>query len=400
MSGGGRGYLMLADITGYTRFLTGSELDHAQGILQDLFGALTERLQSPVVLSNVQGDAILAHAPAEQVPDGGVMLDSVEGLYCGFRERLAHMERNTTCGCAACANIPGLDLKLLTHFGDYVEHPLGGRDELSGPDVILVHRLLKNEVVARTGMAAYALFTEAAVAEIGLDDLFAGAPRYQQEDSEFGVIETRVLDMGPVWERHRVQTRVVLGPDTARWFPDISVELPAPPDVAWYYLTDPQERPRWYANVTSLDRRTLRDGRLAPGTEDHCAHGGGNVSRYTYVDILLHKHVTYDIWTPLGGAVRTSLIFEPTVTGTRVTVRMARPEAKGALRTGLLRLMAGRVVGKVVAEWRESLDCLVGYIAEQGMASGGAAPTPTVSADELAGLAKGTLGEPATPANA
>ena len=108
MSGGGRGYLMLADITGYTRFLTGSELDHAQGILHDLFGALTERLQSPVVLSNVQGDAILAHAPAEQVPDGGVMLDSVEGLYCGFRERLAHMERNTTCGCAACANIPGL----------------------------------------------------------------------------------------------------------------------------------------------------------------------------------------------------------------------------------------------------------------------------------------------------
>ncbi len=51
MSNGGRGYLVLADITGYTRFLTGSELDHAEGILRDPFGALTEQLQSPVVLS-------------------------------------------------------------------------------------------------------------------------------------------------------------------------------------------------------------------------------------------------------------------------------------------------------------------------------------------------------------
>ena len=396
MSISGRGYLVLADITGYTRFLTGSELDHAEGILQDLFGALTEQLQSPVVLSNIQGDAILAHAPAARAPDGGIMLNAVEGLYCGYRERLAHMERNTTCACAACANIPDLDLKLLVHFGDYVEHSLGGRNELSGLDVVLVHRLLKNEVVEQTGVAAYALFTEAAVAAIGLDAFFVAAPRYRQEDAELGVIETRVLDMGPLWERHRIQSRVVLGPETARWFPDTSVELPAPPDVAWYYLTDPQERPRWFANVTNLDRRTAKDGRLAPGTEDHCAHGGGNVSRYTYLDVLPHKHVTYDIWTPLGGAVRTSLILEPTATGTRVTVRAARPEATGALRTRLLRFMAGRIVGKVAAEWRESLDRLVGHIAEQGMASEGAALAPTLAAEELAALARDALA--ATPA--
>ncbi len=38
-----QGYLLIADITGYTRFLTGSELDHAQGILEGLFAVILER---------------------------------------------------------------------------------------------------------------------------------------------------------------------------------------------------------------------------------------------------------------------------------------------------------------------------------------------------------------------
>ena len=33
-----KGYLLIADITGYTIFLTSSELDHAQGILDALAG--------------------------------------------------------------------------------------------------------------------------------------------------------------------------------------------------------------------------------------------------------------------------------------------------------------------------------------------------------------------------
>jgi hypothetical protein len=151
-------YHLIADITGYTRFLTGSELDHARGILEQLFSALLDKLRSPFLLSNVQGDAILAHARARHIVDGGHVLDIVEGLYCGFAESLEHMLVNTTCTCAACRNNSNLDLKLLVHYGEYIKQNIAGRQELNGSEVILIHRLLKNSITSATGIRAYAVF--------------------------------------------------------------------------------------------------------------------------------------------------------------------------------------------------------------------------------------------------
>ena len=118
------GYLLIADITGYTRFLKDSELEHARGILEQLFSALLAKLRSPFVLSNIQGDAILAHARAGHVSDGRHVRDTVESLYCGFADALESMLHNTTCTCAACSNIAKLDLKLLVHHGTYVEQSI------------------------------------------------------------------------------------------------------------------------------------------------------------------------------------------------------------------------------------------------------------------------------------
>src|ERR1700674_100569 len=169
------GYLLIADITGYTRFLTGSELDHARGILEQLFSTLLDKLKSPFLLSNIQGDAILAHARAERVADGGHVLDIVENLYCGFAESLERMLVNTTCTCAACRNISNLDLKLVVHYGEYIEQDIADRKELSGPEVILIHRLMKNKITAATGIRAYAAFTEAAAAAARPKEHFARA---------------------------------------------------------------------------------------------------------------------------------------------------------------------------------------------------------------------------------
>lgn len=394
MAGSSRGYLVIADITGYTRFLTGSELEHAQGILEDLFESLTARLESPLTLSHIQGDAILAHAPVDLVQDASLVLDSVEGLYVGFRERLAHMERNTTCPCAACTNMQELDLKLLVHFGEYVEHALGGHQELSGPDVILVHRLLKNTVREETGIAAYALFTEAAIGEIGLDAAFADTRRYQFEDQDLGVIKTSVLDMGPVWERYRDQRRIVLGPDTKRFHPDITQVIEATPDVTWHYYLDPKLRPRWFVDVVKTDRQGAKNGRLSVGTKDHCAHGNGKVSINTFVDVVPHEHVTYDTALAMDCYVRASVIFEPHGSATRVTVRMAVPTGPGALRAKCVGLLGKLFFAKKVAQvWRESLQNLAALVAAEAAPPDSTSAQPTtIAGDALADLARRSLG--------
>ena len=58
-----QGFLLIADITGYTMFLTRSELDHAQGILDALFKSIFAEIKPPIMLSNLQGDAALTICP-------------------------------------------------------------------------------------------------------------------------------------------------------------------------------------------------------------------------------------------------------------------------------------------------------------------------------------------------
>ena len=50
---------------------------------------------------------------------------------------------------------------------------MGDREELLGADVIVVSRMMKNDVEERSGVRAYALLTEAATDAMKLGDLCA-----------------------------------------------------------------------------------------------------------------------------------------------------------------------------------------------------------------------------------
>jgi uncharacterized protein YndB with AHSA1/START domain len=353
-----QGYLLIADITGYTRFMQGSELDHARGILEGLFKALLAELQSPFVLSNVQGDAILAHARDPHVSDGHAVLDTVESLYFGFARELEHMILNTTCKCQACSNMADLDLKLLIHHGAYAEQEIAGRKELSGTEVILIHRLMKNTIAADAGIRAYAAFTEAAAEAINVADFFAGLTRHVEAVEGFPDVSLSVLDMQPRWEAQKSREVVVVEADDGLLCPEVAVDLPATPQRCWHYVNDPELRAKWVPNVVGLTRSKTESGRLTAGTVDHCAHGDGKTSVFTFIDVRPYDHVTFDIAIPLGGSARMSIVLEPKNGECRVAVRVARPAAPNVLSRTLLKLMSPRMAPMIHDHWRASFDGL------------------------------------------
>src|SRR5690242_3049653 len=155
------GYLLLADISGYTKFLTGTELEHAQAIIHELTTLVRDRLVPPMQFVKIEGDAVFCYADAARFRDGERFLELIECCYFDFSNRLLNMARNTTCRCSACAAIDSLDLKFLSHYGRFVIDSEAGAVDLAGPDVILVHRLLKNTVSESMGVTAYALLTDA-----------------------------------------------------------------------------------------------------------------------------------------------------------------------------------------------------------------------------------------------
>ncbi|HEY8767732.1 MAG TPA: DUF2652 domain-containing protein [Dehalococcoidia bacterium] len=81
------------------------------------------------------------------------------GLLLRFLQPVAGHDSRTTCRCDACKAIPSLGLKFVTHFGTFMIERDDGREDLAGPDVILVHRLLKNTISDGDGPQAYAFFT-------------------------------------------------------------------------------------------------------------------------------------------------------------------------------------------------------------------------------------------------
>ena len=92
--------------------------------------------------------------------------------------------------------IPTLDLKIIAHHGLIAEQRMAGRAELVGRDVIVVHRLLKNDIEATLGIAAYAAYTDACLAAMGVDDPAAIGLREHTETYD-AIGEVRIVGQRP-----------------------------------------------------------------------------------------------------------------------------------------------------------------------------------------------------------
>ncbi|RMF07316.1 MAG: DUF2652 domain-containing protein [Candidatus Neomarinimicrobiota bacterium] len=190
-----KGYFLITDITGYTIFLTRSELDHAHHIIQALFQAQLASLTEPVQVSNFQGDAILCYLPEEAVPDGNFVLDQVRNIYRAFTREMAAMQVNPPCGCNACSNISTLDLKIFVHFGRFMENRVGDRTEILGSDVILAHRMMKNHIREATGIQSYLCLSEAAHRKLAPERLGLPTRPHRETYEHLGEVPMYVGDL-------------------------------------------------------------------------------------------------------------------------------------------------------------------------------------------------------------
>jgi hypothetical protein len=263
--------LLIADISGYTTYLGGVELDHAQDILGDLIGAVVSSLRPTFKLAKLEGDAAFVYTPTDRV-DGSLLLDTVERCYFAFRRRRRDVRQATNCECNACVRIPTLDLKFVVHHGLILQQRIAGREELLGADVILVHRMLKNEVSASTGIEAYALLTQACVDVIDVDPPALGMVPYSGT-YDVGEVRGWIHDLGRRWEEEESRERVYVG--SADALMGIGRELPVPPQIAWEFITTPGRRASWQSRsgVTGIELVSATGNRRGVGATNHCMHG-------------------------------------------------------------------------------------------------------------------------------
>jgi hypothetical protein len=186
------GMLVLADVSGFTEFVTATELEHGPPIIADLLGEVMRRLSPPLEIQEVEGDAVFALGPDRILGPPGVLLHALEEAFVAFRNRRGKLAANDRCSCNACRSIGNLDLKIVAHHGRFLRQMVGDRTQAAGVNVILAHRLLKNGLVGRR---AYVLFTEAALRWAGVDPDEAGLVPHTERYEHLGDVRCFVGDV-------------------------------------------------------------------------------------------------------------------------------------------------------------------------------------------------------------
>ncbi|ATP55663.1 hypothetical protein CPT03_03865 [Pedobacter ginsengisoli] len=140
-----KGLLFIPDISGFTRFVTESEINHSRMIIQELLELLINANQIGLEVSEIEGDAILFYKFGEP-PELEVLYKQVEKMFCLFHKSLMSYDRRKYCQCNACTSAANLSLKVITHYGEFTGYNVKNFSKLIGKDVIVAHQLLKNDI--------------------------------------------------------------------------------------------------------------------------------------------------------------------------------------------------------------------------------------------------------------
>jgi uncharacterized protein YndB with AHSA1/START domain len=318
---------LIADISGYTGYLADVELDHAQDILADLIGAVVSALRPNFRLAKLEGDAAFTYMTGDAI-DGSMLLDTIERCSFGFRRLRRDVRQATACECSACVRIPDLDLKFVVHHGQAILQKVAGRQELLGSDVIVVHRLLKNDVVEKLDIGAYALISQASIDSAGLDPAALGMVPHSESYDRIGEVRTWVHDLERRWQEEEARGRVFVPPAEA--ILDLAVPTSVPPQVVWEFLTKPGQRMTWQPWVTEVTIEDAKGGRRGVGSSNHCMHGKDAVIE-EILDWRPYDYVTDRtiLDTPSGPVkVLHTIELEPVRSGTVIHLRFAAPKTR------------------------------------------------------------------------
>lgn len=235
------GLIFIPDISGFTQFVTQTEIRHSNHIITELIELLLESNESLLKISEIEGDAILFYK-LDELPNFEELWELIKSMFLNFHSYLKVIERDRVCQCGACSTASKLSLKFIVHFGIFNEVQIQNFTKLMGIDVILAHRLLKNRIVT----SEYTLFTSNYLAEnepkLSNDEHWAKLTDYSHDYENFGQVKAHFIELSKlkdaVPQAPNVKTKsTISGP------PDMIIKIKAPPALVHQTITDHTLKP-------------------------------------------------------------------------------------------------------------------------------------------------------------
>ncbi len=96
--------ILIPDISGYTEFLTRTEIDHSSHILNEMLELIIESNNTDFTLSEIEGDAVLFYRKGDPLSRYELMQQCL-AMFNNFHEKIKLIERDSICQCGACQTL-------------------------------------------------------------------------------------------------------------------------------------------------------------------------------------------------------------------------------------------------------------------------------------------------------
>ena len=341
-----QGTFILADISGWSRFVASVAIEHSNEITAHLLNAMLTANSGRWKVANIEGDCIFFYREGGEDPPA--LLREARKLYETFCDEIIDISARAACPCGACTTVNQLGLKFIVHAGEFEVQQIGDRSELMGADVIAAHCLLKNTVA----LPEYVLLTRAYADDVSALEL--PAAKGSDEYDVIGPIEYTYLDLKPVRQDIEARNCFFLSADQAP--AAVTIDIDAPPELVWEAMVS-RDKQLEYFGVSEIQVILSPHGEV--GQIHRCTLQNGNFSVWVVTALDEAARRTTIKWF-LGGRkdiYQTQEVSEGPGGGSRVGFYMTFEEPNPQfpqLMEGMMRKDLGHLKAYCEAEVRSS----------------------------------------------
>jgi hypothetical protein len=276
--------LFIPDISGFTKFVSNTDINHSQHIIQELLEEIIDANEIGLEVSEIEGDAVLFFRTGI-APTAAELLAQVQRMYTKFHAHLAKYETHRICHCGACSSANNLSLKFVVHYGEIAQKEVKNFQKLFGKDLIVAHRLMKNEVPHQE----YVLFTHDLLnACSAWVEMEAAAWTETQKGSgayDFGTVDYCYLTLEEL-QKHIPQPtfKDYMAPNATQRYDKFERVISAPLELVFSVLTDLTFRKDWIPYLKDNDKLNTKISQH--GAAHRCVITGDDSDPY----FVMHKY--------------------------------------------------------------------------------------------------------------
>ncbi len=255
--------LFLPDISGFTKFVNETDIDHSQHIIQELLEVMLDANSNRMEVAEIEGDAIFFYSDKE-FP--ALEVDNLaQDIFLAFHSHIKQYHKQRICNCGACSSAVNLKLKFIVHSGEVgfinINKTL---KKPHGKEVVVAHRLLKNKI----GHSQYILYSDQYRAHYGMDEnattlLESG----NLQINEIGTIGFKYTLIDSWESKVKIEDGQALGYKSAKPVVQEVLITDTLPNI-YQLISDFKYRSLWNEEAISIEYDSQKLNRL--GTEHYC----------------------------------------------------------------------------------------------------------------------------------